>query len=335
MTEAEIYKYKKEQQIETVREQLEILKPFLENDDLTDIMINQNGKVFTDGYLEGMVETNVILDISERKRIADLLAGWNNKILSEDSPFLSGRLPTKERFEIVTGKCTNYQTTITIRKPPKKIFELDEYVKNGDMTLSQKKYLIEAIENKKNILLVGGTGTGKTSKISSLINELIGTKDRIIIVEEVEEIMIKEDENKNPLISNLLRYETTEKINALRILKSLMRQYPDRIIFGELRWGEEVETFLDALNTGHSGGLSSLHANTALDGLHRLVELLTEVNGKTNPRPYMVARGINVVISLKRERDKNTGKTRRFINEIIEVNGYDRIKEEFMYKEVI
>lgn len=325
MNEAEIYKYQKQQQIDLIWEQLKILKPYLEDEKLTDIMINQNGRIFLDSK-DGMIETDVYIDEYKRNSIADLLAGYNKKILNESKPMLSGKLPSGERIEIVTGEVTGYKTTISIRIPNKNIISLNELVEMGSMTKLQKEYLEYAIKNKKNIILFGGTGTGKTTIINSLISELYGSKERIMIVEEVPELIINEEK-----LANLTRYVTTEHVKAVDILKSLMRQRPDRIIYGELRWGYEVETYLDGLNTGHKGGITSNHANSAIDGLYRLEELLTEVEGKTQPRPYMVARGIDVAIHVKRETLEN-GKPRRFINEIIEVNGYKN--GEYIYKEI-
>jgi type II secretion system protein E len=328
MSEAEVQEFQKQQQIDLVHEQLEIIEPYLMDDDLTDIMINQDGKLFVDSNSQGMIETKVMIDEYTRNSIAQLLAGYNKKIITKKEPILSGRLPSGERVEIVTGETTGYETTVSIRKLNKRIITLDEYEKTGSMTKIQKEYIRKAISNHKNIVAVGGTGTGKTSLVNSILTELNGTKERIAIVEEVPELIVDKEK-----IRNLLRYITTPDVQPSKILKSLMRQRPDRIIYGEIRWGEEAETLLDGLNTGHSGGLTTIHANSALDGLHRLEELLSQIPGKSQPRPYMVARGIDVAIHLKRERLPD-GRPRRFIDEIIEIKGYDKIKEEYKYEEV-
>ena len=199
----------------------------------------------------------------------------------------------------------------------------------GGISLRYKQYLEEAVKAQKNIVIFGGTGTGKTTAINTLTTVLYGTAERIIVVEEVPELII--DETK---IENLVRYNTTLNVSSLMILKSLMRQRPDRIIYGELRFGNEVETLLDGWNTGHKGGITSNHANSALDGLHRIEELLTEVPGKTQPRPYMVTRGIDVAVHIKRERTTE-GKYKRFINEILELKGYHDVSKEYDYTEVI
>lgn len=296
MTEAEIYEYQKKQQISLVWEQLEVLKPYLEDETLTDIMVNQDGRIFIDGDI-GMRGTDRYVDELTRTAIADILAGYNHKVITEKEPILSGKLPSGERVEIVTGEACGFRTTISIRKPNNRVFTMDEYCEMGGISLRHKQYLEEAVKAQKNIVIFGGTGAGKSTCINTLITILYGTSERLIVVEEVPELII--DEIK---IENLIRYNTTPNVSSLRILKSLMRQRPDRIIYGELRFGNEVETLLDGWNTGHKGGMTTNHANSALDGLHRIEELLTEVPGKTQPRPYMVTRGIDIAVHIKRER---------------------------------
>ena len=327
MTETEIYEYRIKQQIELVFEQLKVLKPFLDDSSLTDIMVNQNGQIFTDG-IHGMNPTKTYVDEQVKNRIAALIASYNKKEITEETPILSGKLPSGERIEIVTGEATGFRSTISIRKPNKRIFTLDEYVEIGSMRKEQKEYLENAVKEAKNIVIFGGTGTGKTTIINSLIKILKGTSERIAVVEEVPELIINPEE-----IQNLLRYTTTVHVSSSKILKYLMRQRPDRIIFGELRWGEETETLLDGWNTGHKGGMTSNHANSAKDGIHRLEELLTEVPGKSESRPYMVARGVNVAIHIRRERSANGW--RRFIDEILEIEGYDKNLQEYIYKEIV
>ena len=320
MTEAEIYEHQQKQQIALVWEQLQILKPYLENEKLTDILVNQNGRIFIDGNDIGMRGTNEYIDEPTRIAIADILAGYNQKVITEKQPILSGKLPSGERVEIVTGESCGFRPTISIRKPNNRVFTMDEYCEMGGISLRYKQYLEEAVKAQKNIVIFGGTGTGKTTAINTLTTVLYGTAERIIVVEEVPELII--DETK---IENLVRYNTTLNVSSLMILKSLMRQRP---------FGNEVETLLDGWNTGHKGGITSNHANSALDGLHRIEELLTEVPGKTQPRPYMVTRGIDVAVHIKRERTTE-GKYKRFINEILELKGYHDVSKEYDYTEVI
>ena len=127
MTEAEIYEHQQKQQIALVWEQLQILKPYLENEKLTDILVNQNGRIFIDGNDIGMRGTNEYIDEPTRIAIADILAGYNQKVITEKQPILSGKLPSGERVEIVTGESCGFRPTISIRKPNNRVFTMDEY----------------------------------------------------------------------------------------------------------------------------------------------------------------------------------------------------------------
>ena len=168
MTEAEIYEYQQKQQIALVWEQLQVLKPYLENERLTDIMVNQNGRIFLDGNDIGMRGTDKYIDEPTRIAIADILAGYNQKVITEKQPILSGKLPSGERVEIVTGEACGFHPTISIRKPNNRVFSMDEYCEMGGMSAKYKQYLEEAVKAQKNIVIFGGTGTGKTTCINTL-----------------------------------------------------------------------------------------------------------------------------------------------------------------------
>ena len=215
-----------------------------------------------------------------------------------------------------------------IRKGPKKIFTLDDYLAMGSITEFQKNFLAEAILNKKNIVVSGGTGTGKTTFTNALVDYLKevdrirNTVERIYIIEEVEEIICDKE--------NVIRVFVTEDVSALELSKDALRHRPDRIIQGELRYGEEAEEILKNWNTGHSGGFTTVHSDGAEETLERLEELLMEVD--RNPRQPLIGRSVDVIVNIIRTTEN--GKTVRKVNKIIKVNGFNKKTKEYEIEEI-
>ena len=198
----------------------------------------------------------------------------------------------------------------------------------GSITEFQKNFLTEAILNKKNIVVSGGTGTGKTTFTNALVDYLKevdrirNTVERIYIIEEVEEIICNKE--------NVLRVFVTEDVSALELSKDALRHRPDRIIQGELRYGEEAEEILKNWNTGHSGGFTTVHSDGAEETLERLEELLMEVD--RNPRQPLIGRSVDVIVNIIRTTENS--KTVRKVNKIIKVNGFNKKTKEYEIEEV-
>ena len=198
----------------------------------------------------------------------------------------------------------------------------------GSITEFQKNFLTEAILSKKNIVVSGGTGTGKTTFTNALVDYLKqvdrirNTVERIYIIEEVEEIICDKE--------NVLRVFVTEDVSALELSKDALRHRPDRIIQGELRYGEEAEEILKNWNTGHSGGFTTVHSDGAEETLERLEELLMEVD--RNPRQPLIGRSVDVIVNIIRTTEN--GKTVRKVNKIIKVNGFNKKTKEYEIEEV-
>lgn len=323
MTDSEVYLKQKQEKIDFINSRLGVILPFLQDKDITEIMCNQDGSIWIESYSKGMEKTNIVLNDNESFGINQVIASFNSKIITEENPIISGSLPSGDRFEGVCKNPTKGHSTFTIRKKPEKIFTLDDYQNMKSLTEYQKNFLIEQIKNKKNILVVGGTGTGKTTLLNGLINELEDSEDRVFIIEEVEELICS--------VKNKVSYLVTDYVSALDLAKSAMRQRPDRIIMGELRYGHEVEELLKLWNTGHSGGFATTHANGAEEGLERLEELLSEVSEA--PRQKLIGRAIDVVVSVIRQKTDD-GITIRRINEIIEVVGYDKNEKEYILNKI-
>ena len=300
MTESEKYELQKQTQIDFVNERLSALKEYMEDDDITEIMLNPDGYVWVESYERGMYKTNTYLNEMEGYKIIQVLASYNSKIISEKNPRLSGNLPNSDRFQGAAKGITKGIPIFTIRKRPKKIFTL----------------------------VSGGTGTGKTTFTNALVDYLKqvdrirNTVERIYIIEEVEEIICDKE--------NVLRVFVTEDVSALELSKDALRHRPDRIIQGELRYGEEAEEILKNWNTGHSGGFTTVHSDGAEETLERLEELLMEVD--RNPRQPLIGRSVDVIVNIIRTTEN--GKTVRKVNKIIKVNGFNKKTKEYEIEEV-
>ncbi len=296
------------------KEILDILK-----DDLTiELMLNSDGKLWIEKLGQDMYCYG---DFSENKAksIITSVASLLDTVVNADNPILECELPIDgSRFEALLPPIVA-TPTFTIRKKANKIFTLDDYVSSGIMTIEQKSIIENAIKDRKNILVVGGTGTGKTTLSNALIYSIskITPDHRIVIIEDTAELQCA-SENKVIL-------RATEKVSMLRLLKATMRLRPDRIIVGETRGGEALD-LLKAWNTGHSGGVATIHANSAYSGLTRLELLISEVsNGNMGE---LIAEAINIIINIVRT---NNG---RKIEQIVKVVGFDKELGKYQVDEI-
>ncbi len=279
------------------------------DDPLTiEVMLNSDGKLWveklgSDMYCYG--------DFSEAnaKSIITSVASFLDTIANIQNPILECELPLNgERFEALLPPVVA-KPTFTIRKKAIKIFTLTDYVSSEIMTPLQKEKIENAIEQRKNILVVGGTGTGKTTLSNALIEGIsrITPEHRIVIIEDTAELQCS-SENKVIL-------RATDTVSMLRLLKATMRLRPDRIIVGETRGGEALD-LLKAWNTGHPGGVATVHANSAYGGLTRLEQLISEVSNTSMGE--LIAEAVNIVVFIAKT---NGG---RKIKEIVEVVGFDK-----------
>lgn len=215
--------------------------------------------------------------------------------------------------------------SFSLRKKATKIFTLDDYVKQGIMTPRQREIISDATVAHKNMLIVGGTGSGKTTLINAVIYEMVERcpDDRVIIIEDTGEIQCS--------AFNKLQLHTTEKQGMTALLRATLRLRPDRILVGEVR-GPEALDLLDAWNTGHSGGLATLHSNTALSGLDRLKSLINRNSAcpkNENDVNKIIGETVNYVVNIARD------KKGRSIKGIIKVNYYDPLTKSFNYENVV
>ncbi|MCM0753818.1 P-type conjugative transfer ATPase TrbB [Desulfovibrio aminophilus] len=280
---------------------------FLEDPSVIEIMLNPDGRIWIDRLSEGLADTGERLSAADGERIVRLVAHHVGAEVHSRSPRVSAELPESgERFEGLLPPVVD-APAFAIRKPAVAVFTLDDYVEAGIMTRFQAEALRLAVATRANILVAGGTSTGKTTLTNALLAEVSKGADRVIIIEDTRELQCTA-ENKVPMRS------VDEVIDLLELSRATMRFRPDRIIVGEVR-GPEALGLLKLWGTGHPGGIGTLHAGSALGALHRLEQLVQEAV-ITVPRS-LIGEAINLVAVLA-----GRGSARR-LAELARIDGLD------------
>ena len=274
-----------------------------------EIILNPDGLIWQEKLGEPMKKVG-FLSPSRAESILRTIAGFHGKELNPHNPILECELPLDgSRF---AGQISPIvlNPSFAIRKKSTSIFTLEQYVNQKIMTSNQCEKIKEYISNHKNILVVGGTGSGKTTLLNALIDSMvkINPTERIIIIEDTGELQCA--------AQNSIQYHTTIDVSMTKLLKTTLRMRPDRIIVGEVR-GEEALDLLDAWNTGHDGGLGTLHSTTARSGLTRLKSLITRNKSAPNNIEPIIAETVHVIVNIVRT------EIGRRVNEIIEIVGYE------------
>lgn len=250
------------------------IKHLLEVNDISEIMINPDGSVWIEegGHIQLLPE--VCFEEGALLTGLEVIANRFGKKLDADSPIMNLRLPDGSRMAALIPPVVNPQPMMTIRKFTSRDFTMDDLIERRMLTAEQAQQLADAIRRGDNLLISGGSGAGKTTLVNVLAGFIPDT-DRILILEDVAELYIR----KQHVISAEAQLDTHKsQIGFSDLLKAALRHRPDRIIVGEIR-GPEARVFLDALNTGHRGSLSTIHANSAEDALRRLAQLAMRGSG--------------------------------------------------------
>ena len=277
----------------------------LEDSSVVELMLNPDGHLWVDRLGTGRSDTGYTINPADAQRVIELVASSTGSVCSAGQPMVSAELPgSGNRFQGMLPPVTS-TPVFTIRKKALMVFTLDDYVKDGIISESQREKIIEGVHQKRNILIVGGTGSGKTTLANAVLNEVSRTLDRCIIIEDTLELQCTTPDTV------FLRSRDHVSMNDL--LKATMRLRPDRIIVGEVR-GPEALTLLKAWNTGHPGGVATVHANSAKGGLTRLEQLIQEAI--PTPQKALIAEAVNIVIFIERYRHS------RRVKEIVEVTGF-------------
>lgn len=274
---------------------------------VVEVMVNPDGKLWLDRLDTGRQDTGTVLQWSEVERIIRLVASHIRLEVHERSPIVSAELPeTGERFEglippVASGPC------FSIRKPARLVHRLDDYVDHGIMSSEVAAWLKEAVLARGNIVVVGGTSSGKTTLVNALLAEIAAFNERVVILEDTREL--------NCAASDCVKLRTKPGVVSLSdLVRSTMRLRPDRIVVGEVR-GAEALDMLKAWNTGHPGGLTTVHANSARGALYRLEQLVQEAV-VTVPR-RLIAEAIDILVFLE-----GRGSARR-VTEVVKVEGLE------------
>ena len=278
---------------------------WLDDPVVIEVMLNPDGRLWIDRLGEGISETGMSMSAADGERIIRLVAHHVGVEVHSSAPRVSAELPDGgERFEGLLPPVVA-APSFAIRKPAVAVFTLSDYVAARIMTACEAELLSRAVADRRNILIAGGTSTGKTTLTNALLAEIAKTQDRVVLIEDTRELQCA--------APNLVALRTKDGVASLSdLVRSALRLRPDRIPIGEVR-GAEALDLLKAWGTGHPGGVGTIHAGTALGTLRRLEQLIQETV-VTVPRA-LIAETINVIAVLIRD---GTG---RRLSELVRVDG--------------
>lgn len=284
---------------------------------IVEVMLNPDGRLWIDRLSEGLGDTGETITPADAERIVRLVAHHVGAEVHEGAPRVSAELPTGERFEGLLPPIV-MAPSFAIRKPAVAVFTLDDYVAAGIMAEGHAAYLRQAVADRKNILVAGGTSTGKTTLVNALLAEVAKTDDRVVLIEDTRELQCR--------APNLVSLRTRDGVVTLsELVRSALRLRPDRIPIGEVR-GPEALDLLKAWGTGHPGGIGTLHAGTTIGALHRMEQLIQEIV-VTVPRA-LIAETIDVIAVLS-----GRGDARR-LSELAEIDGLDPMSGAYRIRSV-
>lgn len=267
----------------------------LEDDSVIEILRNANGSLCVEKLGQDIEEINSMLSDRQTESLIRLLASNSSEICNEKNPTLAIKLPYwHARFQGLLPPVVD-APSFSIRKHAKHIFSLEYYLEKGSITQAQYEYLLNAVKNLENIIISGGTGSGKTTLANSILAKMIETGDRIITVEDTPELRLNSNKGLQIFTKSNIGY------GSQQALKDILRLRPDRIMLGELRDGACLD-LIKAWNTGHSGGLTTIHANSCELAMQRIESLIAEVS--VNMPRELIAQTVNVIIQVKREGNK-------------------------------
>lgn len=291
----------------------------LADPDVVEVMLNDDGTLWVESL--GAMDHVGEIGPDDAMAILNQVSSALNGEVSKEDPFVEGELPLNgERFEGIAPPVAE-RAIFAIRKKAGKVWTLADYVRKDVISFAQAEELREAIVQKQNILVIGATGSGKTTFVNALLHELslLAPERRMILAEDTRELQCT--------LKNRLFLRTSPWTTMDRIAIAINRLRPDGITAGEMRAGGIALALLKLWNTGHPGGFSTAHANSAYQGLTRMDQLIQEVSA--HPQRLLISEAVNVVVFLEKE------KGARRVKEMIRVTGYDSQSERFLTEPMI
>lgn len=293
----------------------------LDDASVVEIMLNPDGKLFIERLGHGVAPAGEMSSAAAEMVIGTVAHALQSEVDTEQ-PIISGELPIGgHRFEGLLPPVVT-QPAFTIRRRASRLIPLADFVRTGVMTEYQAATIRSAISARLNIIISGGTGSGKTTLANAVIDEIVKSapEDRLVILEDTAEIQCA--------AQNAVLLHTSDTIDMARLLKSTMRLRPDRIVVGEVRDSAAL-TLLKAWNTGHPGGVATIHSNTAMSALRRLEQLTAEASQQ--PMHEVIGEAVDLVISIERTPRgrlvRDIIQVERFINGQYEIES-DQLTEE-------
>ena len=274
-----------------------------------EIMLNADGKLWQERLGETMRCIGTLRG-TQAQAIVKIVAGYHGRELTRNNPTLECEFPLDgSRFAGQVPPVVS-AAVFAIRKKAVSVFTLDDYVASGIMTSGQSERIKDAATRRRDILVIGGTGSGKTTLVNAVLDYIVTIEPdvRIVIIEDTGEIQCT--------AKNYIQYHTSAEVSMTQLLRTTLRMRPDRIIVGEVR-GPEALDLLMAWNTGHEGGVATLHANDAKAGLSRLAMLISMHPDSPKPIEPLIGDAVHLIVHIVR-----TPEGRR-VEEIMEVKGYE------------
>lgn len=298
----------------------EYLNAFLEKDTI-ELMLNEDGSLWIEKLGKGISQIGAMKPFRSRALLSTV-ASFNGLTVNADFPEVSGVFPIEGARFMGHIEPTVTSPVFSIRKKAINVFTLSDYVDNKIITEQQKNVIEDFIKNRKNILVAGGTGSGKTTLTNAVIESMVShdNQDRFVVIEDTREIQCT--------APNSVSLLTSKNVSMTDLLRSTLRMRPDRILIGEVR-GKEALDLCDAWNTGHPGGVATLHANGAIETLDRLRGLI--FRNENAPKAQgevekIISRSVDLILFIK----KHDGS--RVLEQMLELENYDPISQRYSYK---
>lgn len=297
---------------------LDILQELIEDDEITEIMVNGTDNIFYEKEGRLFRSERRFLSESRLDDVIQQIVGETNRYVNESSPIADARLRDGSRVNVVLKPVAVNGPILTIRKFPANAVTMERLISLGSLTEEAAEFLKKLVRAKYNIFVSGGTGAGKTTFLNAL-SDFIPKGERIITIEDNAELQIRGVENLVRLEAREPNLEGEGAVTIRDLIRSALRMRPDRIIVGEVRGEETVDMISSAMLNGHSGSMSTGHANNAEDMLHRLeTMMLMGIDLPLQAIQRQIASALDIIIHLGRLRDR----TRRVI-QIAEVDGME------------